>query len=149
MVLFETNVFVPEDHLRRPGGRKTCVGHSLGIRQDPPECRAELQGPSWEGGFPAERQTALMGSTGLPQNAAECPVLLPSCPDSDLRLLSRFSRLFIEKLPQHRDYKSAVIPEKRETVKVSGDSAESGMGMWSGSPALGFCGSGMSGPYKC
>ncbi|KAI1230127.1 hypothetical protein IHE44_0010519 [Lamprotornis superbus] len=25
--------------------------------------------------------------------------------------------LFIEKLPQHRDYKSAVIPEKRETVK--------------------------------
>ncbi|NXM88313.1 STABP protein, partial [Oenanthe oenanthe] len=32
-------------------------------------------------------------------------------------LLSRFCRLFIEKLPQHRDYKSAVIPEKRETVK--------------------------------
>ncbi|NWY77149.1 STABP protein, partial [Erithacus rubecula] len=28
-----------------------------------------------------------------------------------------FCRLFIEKLPQHRDYKSAVIPEKRETVK--------------------------------
>ncbi|NXY51152.1 STABP protein, partial [Ceuthmochares aereus] len=25
--------------------------------------------------------------------------------------------LFIEKLPQHRDYKTAVIPEKRETVK--------------------------------
>ncbi|NXU54855.1 STABP protein, partial [Turnix velox] len=25
--------------------------------------------------------------------------------------------LFIEKLPQHRDYKSAVIPEKKETVK--------------------------------
>ncbi|NWX56434.1 STABP protein, partial [Promerops cafer] len=25
--------------------------------------------------------------------------------------------LFIEKLPQHRDYRSAVIPEKRETVK--------------------------------
>ncbi|NWU87361.1 STABP protein, partial [Onychorhynchus coronatus] len=29
----------------------------------------------------------------------------------------RFSRLFIEKLPQHRDYKSAVIPEKRDTVR--------------------------------
>ncbi|NXN87672.1 STABP protein, partial [Bombycilla garrulus] len=28
-----------------------------------------------------------------------------------------FFRLFIEKLPQHRDYKSAVIPEKRDTVK--------------------------------
>ncbi|KAM9252558.1 STAM-binding protein isoform 1-T3 [Cariama cristata] len=27
------------------------------------------------------------------------------------------NRLFIEKLPQHRDYKTAVIPEKRETVK--------------------------------
>ncbi|XP_041327101.1 STAM-binding protein isoform X3 [Pyrgilauda ruficollis] len=28
-----------------------------------------------------------------------------------------YHKLFIEKLPQHRDYKSAVIPEKRETVK--------------------------------
>lgn len=27
-------------------------------------------------------------------------------------------RLFIEKLPKHRDYKSAVIPEKKDTVKV-------------------------------
>lgn len=26
-------------------------------------------------------------------------------------------RLFIEKLPKHRDYKSAVIPEKKDTVK--------------------------------
>lgn len=28
-------------------------------------------------------------------------------------------RLFIEKLPKHRDYKTAVIPEKKETMKVS------------------------------
>lgn len=27
-------------------------------------------------------------------------------------------RLFIEKLPKHRDYKSTVIPEKKDTVKV-------------------------------
>lgn len=27
-------------------------------------------------------------------------------------------RLFIEKLPKHRDYKSAVIPEKKDMVKV-------------------------------
>lgn len=29
-----------------------------------------------------------------------------------------FLRLFIEKLPKHRDYKSAVIPEKKDTLKV-------------------------------
>lgn len=28
-------------------------------------------------------------------------------------------RLFIEKLPKHRDYRTAVIPEKKDTVKVS------------------------------
>ncbi|XP_017600190.1 PREDICTED: STAM-binding protein isoform X4 [Corvus brachyrhynchos] len=33
-------------------------------------------------------------------------------------LYNKYITLFIEKLPQHRDYKSAVIPEKRETVKV-------------------------------
>ncbi|NXI33652.1 STABP protein, partial [Sterrhoptilus dennistouni] len=32
-------------------------------------------------------------------------------------LYNKYITLFIEKLPQHRDYKSAVIPEKRETVK--------------------------------
>ncbi|NXB89338.1 STABP protein, partial [Vidua chalybeata] len=32
-------------------------------------------------------------------------------------LYHKYITLFIEKLPQHRDYKSAVIPEKRETVK--------------------------------
>lgn len=73
-----------------------------------------------------------------PPNTTDCP---------ELQLLSCFSRLFIEKLPQHRDYKSAVIPEKRETVKVSGD--RSGMGMWSGSWTLGSHGSGMSEPHKC
>jgi len=31
--------------------------------------------------------------------------------------LIRSFRLFIEKLPKHRDYKSAVIPEKKDTVK--------------------------------
>lgn len=89
---------------------------------------------------PADRQTALRGRTGIPQNTTDCP---------ELQLLSCFSRLFIEKLPQHRDYKSAVIPEKRETVKVSGDSARSGMGMWLGSWTLGSHGSGMSDPHKC
>ena len=33
-------------------------------------------------------------------------------------ILICFLRLFIEKLPKHRDYKSAVIPEKKDTVKV-------------------------------
>uniref|UniRef100_A0A9L0RC28 STAM binding protein n=1 Tax=Equus caballus TaxID=9796 RepID=A0A9L0RC28_HORSE len=32
-------------------------------------------------------------------------------------IFSHHVRLFIEKLPKHRDYKSAVIPEKRDTVK--------------------------------
>ncbi|NXD02537.1 STABP protein, partial [Certhia familiaris] len=32
-------------------------------------------------------------------------------------LYNKYITLFIEKLPQHRDYKSAVIPEKRETVR--------------------------------
>ncbi|NXS27543.1 STABP protein, partial [Pomatostomus ruficeps] len=32
-------------------------------------------------------------------------------------LYNKYITLFIEKLPQHRDYKSAVIPEKRDTVK--------------------------------
>lgn len=33
-------------------------------------------------------------------------------------ILIRSFRLFIEKLPKHRDYKLAVIPEKKDTVKV-------------------------------
>lgn len=33
-------------------------------------------------------------------------------------ILICFLRLFIEKLPKHRDYKMAVIPEKKDTVKV-------------------------------
>ncbi|NXG57715.1 STABP protein, partial [Hemiprocne comata] len=32
-------------------------------------------------------------------------------------LYNKYITLFIEKLPQHREYKTAVIPEKRETVK--------------------------------
>ncbi|NXU20309.1 STABP protein, partial [Pardalotus punctatus] len=32
-------------------------------------------------------------------------------------LYNKYITLFIEKLPQHRDYKTAIIPEKRETVK--------------------------------
>ncbi|XP_050181686.1 STAM-binding protein isoform X1 [Myiozetetes cayanensis] len=32
-------------------------------------------------------------------------------------LYNKYITLFIEKLPQHRDYKTAVIPEKRETVR--------------------------------
>ncbi|NXE29888.1 STABP protein, partial [Ardeotis kori] len=32
-------------------------------------------------------------------------------------LYNKYITLFIEKLPQHRDYKTAAIPEKRETVK--------------------------------
>ncbi|NXM76707.1 STABP protein, partial [Serilophus lunatus] len=32
-------------------------------------------------------------------------------------LYNKYITLFIEKLPQHRDYKSAVIPEKKETVR--------------------------------
>lgn len=48
------------------------------------------------------------------------------CRDAEMQLLSCLCRLFIEKLPQHRDYKTAVIPEKRETVKVSGTIARSG-----------------------
>lgn len=67
-----------------------------------------------------DRQTALMGSTGIPQNPTECPELQGF-------FIPRFSRLFIEKLPQHRDYKNAVIPEKRETVKVSGESSGNGI----------------------
>lgn len=35
-----------------------------------------------------------------------------------LTVLICFLRLFIEKLPKHRDYKSAVIPEKKDTLKV-------------------------------
>ncbi|NXE82027.1 STABP protein, partial [Cochlearius cochlearius] len=32
-------------------------------------------------------------------------------------LYNKYITLFIEKLPQHRDYKTAVIPEKKETMK--------------------------------
>ncbi|NXA43853.1 STABP protein, partial [Eudromia elegans] len=32
-------------------------------------------------------------------------------------LYNKYITLFIEKLPKHRDYKSAIIPEKKETVK--------------------------------
>ncbi|XP_061448617.1 STAM-binding protein isoform X2 [Rhineura floridana] len=32
-------------------------------------------------------------------------------------LYNKYITLFIEKLPKHRDYKTAIIPEKRETVK--------------------------------
>ncbi|XP_042326955.1 STAM-binding protein [Sceloporus undulatus] len=32
-------------------------------------------------------------------------------------LYNKYITLFLEKLPKHRDYKTAVIPEKRETVK--------------------------------
>ncbi|NWU89512.1 STABP protein, partial [Upupa epops] len=32
-------------------------------------------------------------------------------------LYNKYITLFIEKLPQHRDYRSSVLPEKRETVK--------------------------------
>lgn len=35
-----------------------------------------------------------------------------------IMILIHSFRLFIEKLPKHRDYKSAVIPEKKDTVKV-------------------------------
>lgn len=31
------------------------------------------------------------------------------------------NRLFIEKLPRHRDYKTANIPEKKETMRVTCD----------------------------
>uniref|UniRef100_M3Y293 USP8 dimerisation domain-containing protein n=1 Tax=Mustela putorius furo TaxID=9669 RepID=M3Y293_MUSPF len=34
-----------------------------------------------------------------------------------IMILIHSFRLFIEKLPKHRDYKSAVIPEKKDTVK--------------------------------
>jgi len=57
-----------------------------------------------------------------------------------MQFLSCFYRLFIEKLPQHRDYKTAVIPEKRETVKVSSNIARSNGCYWkcSGVVDLGF-----------
>ncbi|XP_054252621.1 STAM-binding protein [Indicator indicator] len=38
-------------------------------------------------------------------------------PEHAFILYNKYITLFIEKLPQHRDYKAAVIPEKRETVK--------------------------------
>ncbi|XP_044273316.1 STAM-binding protein isoform X1 [Varanus komodoensis] len=38
-------------------------------------------------------------------------------------LYNKYITLFIEKLPKHRDYKTAVIPEKRETVKKLKDVA--------------------------
>lgn len=46
--------------------------------------------------------------------------LLPSLPPS-FPLSFSLLRLFIEKLPKHRDYKTAFIPEKKDTVKVGGD----------------------------
>lgn len=59
-----------------------------------------------------------------PQNPNYCIVLAPFCWDSKMQFLSCVYRLFIEKLPRHRDYKTAVIPEKKETVKVSGNVAK-------------------------
>lgn len=73
-------------------------------------------------------------------------MLLPSCHDSETQFLSCASRLFIEKLPQHRDYKTAVLPEKRETMKVSGDIAETSVVAVRN--VVGFHGSGMSDPHK-
>lgn len=46
-----------------------------------------------------------------------------------ITILLCFFRLFIEKLPKHRDYKSATIPEKKDAVKV-GPSFH-----WAASPA--------------
>lgn len=35
MFLFKTNIFIPEDHLQSPGGRKiSCVRHSPGTERD-------------------------------------------------------------------------------------------------------------------
>lgn len=129
----------------------------------------ELRRPLYDGGFPAERQmtvltvgstkprrwrskgTVLEGNCLYPQNVTCYLVFVPFCCDSEVQFLSCVCRLFIEKLPQHRDYKTAVIPEKRETVKVSSSISKSSVAAVRnvlGSSTLGFHGSGMSDPHK-
>lgn len=91
------------------------------------------------------------GNDPYPQNATYCLAFVPFCCDSEMQFLSCIYRLFIEKLPQHRDYKTAVISEKRETVKVSSNIAKSLMaavGNVLGSSTSGFHASGMSDPHK-
>lgn len=83
----------------------------------------------------------LEGNDLYPQNDTYCLVFVPFCRDSEMHFFSCLYRLFIEKLPQHRDYKTAVIPEKRETMKVSSNIAKSltaAVGNVLGSSALGF-----------
>lgn len=142
MFLFQTNAFIPEDRLQSPGGRKICAGPSPGMERDllgATNCSAgcyRVEGflqkgrrRSWlraQGGGRARGQYWERGNHPYPQNAPYCLVFVPFCHDAEKQLLSCLDRLFIEKLPQHRDYKTAVIPEKRDTVKVSGNIARSG-----------------------
>lgn len=91
----------------------------LGLSKSP-VCHRELRKALFGGGFIAERQ-----GSGRAEILCWRPMIHTSqnaisfCWGSGVQFLSCVYRLFIEKLPKHRDYKTAVIPEKKETMKVS------------------------------
>ena len=67
MFLFKTNIFIPEDHLQSPAGRKiSCVRCSPGTEQDLLCAVKSSEGRYMVEGFPAERQTTVLivGNTG-------------------------------------------------------------------------------------
>lgn len=100
----------------------------LGLSKSP-VCHGELRKALFGGGFIAERQTAILTAGAQGSGRAEILCWRPTihtsqnaisfCWGSGVQFLSCVYRLFIEKLPKHRDYKTAVIPEKKETMKVS------------------------------
>ncbi|KAM3659245.1 LOW QUALITY PROTEIN: STAM-binding protein [Ammospiza maritima maritima] len=99
-------------------------------------CRpAAMPGPSGSASLaPEERVRRLVRAGSLVQVSPDVPprryfrsgvemlrMATVYCQEGNLEhafiLYHKYITLFIEKLPQHRDYKTAVIPEKRETVK--------------------------------
>ncbi|XP_064587328.1 STAM-binding protein isoform X1 [Zonotrichia leucophrys gambelii] len=100
-----------------------------------PCCPAAMPGPSGSASLaPEERVRRLVRAGSLVQVSPDVPprryfrsgvemlrMATVYCQEGNLEhafiLYHKYITLFIEKLPQHRDYKSAVIPEKRETVK--------------------------------
>ncbi|XP_017682806.1 PREDICTED: STAM-binding protein isoform X1 [Lepidothrix coronata] len=83
----------PEERLRR----LIQAGSSVEVNEDIPPRRY------YRSGVEMLRMAAVYAGEGNAEHA--------------FILYNKYITLFIEKLPQHRDYKTAVIPEKRETVK--------------------------------
>lgn len=98
----------------------------LGLSKSP-VCHRAQKGTVWWRLYCREAAILTAGAQGSGRAEILCwrPMIHASqnaisfCWGSGVQFLSCVYRLFIEKLPKHRDYKTAVIPEKKETMKVS------------------------------